>query len=49
MLFALLDGKKGAFRRDENGDDIGKKSYYGSEQARNKLWDHTVEVTKSKA
>jgi len=47
MLYALLDGKKGAFRRDEKGDDIGKKSLYTSEEARKKLWEHTLEVTKS--
>jgi hypothetical protein len=47
MLFALLNGQKGVFRRDKNGDDIGKTSYYGSEEARKKLWDHTVVITKS--
>lgn len=45
MLFALFDGKKGVFRRGSKGDDIGKKSYYGSDEDRTKLWEHTVEVT----
>jgi hypothetical protein len=49
MLFALLNGQKCMFRRDENGDDIRKTSYYGSEKARKKLWDHTVKITKSNA
>jgi len=49
MLYALLDGKKGAFRRDENGDDIGMTSYYGDEEARKKLWEHTIAITKSNA
>jgi NAD(P)-dependent dehydrogenase (short-subunit alcohol dehydrogenase family) len=47
MLFALLDGKQGAFRRDECGDDIERTAYYGSEDARKALWEHTVEVTRN--
>jgi hypothetical protein len=46
MLWAMFDGEKGAFRRDEKGDDIGKARYFGSEEARKKLWDHTVEAVK---
>src|ERR1700722_402336 len=46
MLWAMFDGKKGAFRRDNHGEDIGKKNYYGSEEARKKLWDHKVEAVK---
>jgi hypothetical protein len=49
MLFALLDGKKGQFRRNERGDDIGRTSYYGSQEDRKKLWDHTVKATKSES
>jgi len=45
MLFSLLDGKKGVYRRDEKGDEIGMKAYYGTEEGRIKLWEHTVEVT----
>jgi len=47
MLFALLDGKKGVFRRDRNANDIGNYSYHGTEETRKKLWEHTVEVTRS--
>ncbi|GBE88819.1 Oxidoreductase andH [Sparassis crispa] len=43
MLYALMQGQKGAYRRDEHGDDIGKKNYYGSDEERTRLWDHTVE------
>ncbi|KAJ7450063.1 NAD(P)-binding protein [Mycena galericulata] len=34
-------GEKG-FRRGENSDDIGMKKYAGTEEARKKLWEHTV-------
>jgi len=44
MLYALLQGESGAYRRDDKGDDLGKtKNYYGSEEARKRLWEHTVE------
>ncbi|EMD32230.1 hypothetical protein CERSUDRAFT_88161 [Gelatoporia subvermispora B] len=42
MLWALLNSGSGAQRRDSKGDDIGKKRYYGSEEARSRLWEHTV-------
>lgn len=41
MLWALLNGEQGAFRRDDKGDDIGKKHYYGSDEARARVWEHT--------
>lgn len=41
MLWALLDGQKGAYRRDCLGDDIGQKGYYGNEEARARVWEHT--------
>jgi hypothetical protein len=44
MIWAMFDGKKGVFRRGEQGDDIGKKNYHGSEDARKKLWEHTAEA-----
>jgi hypothetical protein len=47
MWFALLNGEKGAFRRDKRGDDIGGKMCFGSEEDWRKVWDHTVEVTRS--
>ncbi|OCH93996.1 hypothetical protein OBBRIDRAFT_810799 [Obba rivulosa] len=42
MLWALLDCGPGAQRRDSKGDDIGKKRYYGSEEAKERLWEHTI-------
>ena len=46
MLYGLFTGEKGAFRRGDKGDDVGKKKYFGSEEARKKLWEHTAEVVK---
>jgi hypothetical protein len=46
MLWALFDGEKGVFRRGPQGDDIGKKKYFGTEDERKGLWEHTVEVLK---
>jgi NAD(P)-dependent dehydrogenase (short-subunit alcohol dehydrogenase family) len=46
MLHALLEGEKGPYRRDANGELLGKESgYFSTEEARQKLWDHTVEAT----
>ncbi|KAJ6456589.1 NAD-P-binding protein [Mycena vitilis] len=43
MLFALFSsGEKGFIRRDDKGDDIGMKKYYGTEEGRKKLWEHTL-------
>jgi hypothetical protein len=46
MVWALFDGEKGMFRRGSKGEDIGKTRYFGSEEARKKLWEHTVETVK---
>jgi len=43
LLYALLNGSAGASRRNNKGDDIGKTRYYGSDEARERLWNHTVE------
>ncbi|KAJ7328729.1 hypothetical protein DFH08DRAFT_786328 [Mycena albidolilacea] len=44
MLFALFDvEKRGFIRRGEKGDDIGMKKYFGTEEGRKKLWEHTVQ------
>jgi hypothetical protein len=48
MLHALIDGENGVFRRGSKGQDIGKTRYFGSEDARKKLWEHTIEATKVK-
>jgi hypothetical protein len=45
MLYGLLSATKGAFRVGSRGEDIGKKGYFGSEEARKKLWEHTMEAT----
>lgn len=45
MLSALLQGEKGTYRRGSSGEDIGHKGYYGTDEAREKLWAHTVEET----
>ncbi|EPQ50865.1 NAD P-binding protein [Gloeophyllum trabeum ATCC 11539] len=48
LLYALLQGaqKGGVYRRNPDSVDIGKDKYFGSEEARKKLWEHTVEATK---
>jgi NAD(P)-dependent dehydrogenase (short-subunit alcohol dehydrogenase family) len=46
MLYALFEGEKGAFRRGDKGEDIGRYNYHGSEDARNKVWEHTIETVK---
>lgn len=43
MLYALLEGTSGAYRRDNHGDDIGKLKWHGTDEERKLLWDHTVE------
>jgi hypothetical protein len=46
-LYALMAGEKGSFRRGPKGEMLKKgKGYYGTEEGRKKLWEHTVEVTK---
>jgi hypothetical protein len=46
-LYALLKGEGGAFRRGSKGDVLENKGwgYFSTEEARKKLWDHTLEVT----
>ncbi|KAG6917684.1 hypothetical protein DXG01_001659 [Tephrocybe rancida] len=48
MLHGLLSNKKGFFRVGSRGEDLGMKRYFGSEEARKKLWDHTVAATEVK-
>ncbi|EKM81341.1 hypothetical protein AGABI1DRAFT_106076 [Agaricus bisporus var. burnettii JB137-S8] len=36
---------RGAYRTGSQGEDLGKKRYFGSQEAKKKLWDHTVEAT----
>ncbi|KAF9531431.1 hypothetical protein CPB83DRAFT_849013 [Crepidotus variabilis] len=39
--------KAGAWRINASGEDIGKKSYYGDEEQRTRLWNHTSEEIES--
>jgi hypothetical protein len=45
MLHSILSQTKGAFRIGSRGEDLGMKRYFGSEEARKKLWEHTVAAT----
>jgi hypothetical protein len=45
MLYNLLQSNNGWFRRGDTGEDIGKKKYYSTDEAREKLWEHTVKET----
>ena len=47
MTYALLNAEPGFSRFDNHGDDIGRKNYDGTEEQRKKLWEHTVEETRS--
>ena len=47
MWHGLLGAKEGYSRTDEKGQNIqGTKGYYGSDVKRQKLWEHTKEITK---
>ena len=41
MLYSLFQTKKGFSRRDERGDDIGRKRWYGTTDERDRVWDHS--------
>ncbi|KAG6862700.1 hypothetical protein C0993_003940, partial [Termitomyces sp. T159_Od127] len=45
MLHGLLNSKAGFYRVGSQGEDLGMKRYFGSEEARKKLWEHTVKAT----
>ncbi|KAG6845531.1 hypothetical protein H0H87_007775 [Tephrocybe sp. NHM501043] len=45
MLHSLLGNKEGFFRMGSRGEHLGMNRYYGSEEARRKLWEHTVAAT----
>ncbi|KAH9931034.1 NAD-P-binding protein [Amylocystis lapponica] len=42
LFWGLTQAQAGASRRNNKGDDIGKTRYYGTEEARDRLWEHTV-------
>jgi len=43
MLWVLFNNARPASRRNEKGEEIGAKGYYGSSDIRERIWDHTVE------
>ncbi|PPQ73765.1 hypothetical protein CVT26_011883 [Gymnopilus dilepis] len=43
-LTGTAEGRAGAWRTRKRGEDLGKEGYFGSEEARRRLWEHTVEV-----
>lgn len=45
MWHAVFKSTDGVFRTGSKGEDLGKQRYFGSEEAKKKLWDHTVEAT----
>ena len=45
MWHALLNNSKGAFRTGSKGENLEKKNYFGTEEQRRKLWEHTIQAT----
>ena len=43
MVYALFQSEKGLCRRDHHGEDIGRTSWYGTEEQGERLWEHTKE------
>jgi hypothetical protein len=47
-LYALLAGENGSFRRGPRGEALKDgEGYFGTEEARKRLWEYTVKVTKA--
>ncbi|KIM76659.1 hypothetical protein PILCRDRAFT_77545 [Piloderma croceum F 1598] len=47
-LYALLAGEKGSFRRGPKGEVLKEgEGYFGTEDARKRLWEHTIKVTEA--
>ncbi|KAF8148065.1 hypothetical protein B0H34DRAFT_669142 [Crassisporium funariophilum] len=46
MWYAMLNAKEGVHRTGSKGEDLEKTRYFGNEEQRSKLWDHTQEATK---
>ena len=46
-LHALLMSENGEFRRGWRGEVLGSKAkgYFSTEEAKRRLWDHTLEAT----
>ena len=47
MMYNFLrpERKTGAYFVDNNGDDTTKSIYFGQDEVRAKVWDHSVERT----
>jgi hypothetical protein len=43
MLDGILNAKDGFIRIGSKGEDIGVKRWFGTEEERKKLWEHTRE------
>ncbi|RPD57604.1 NAD-P-binding protein [Lentinus tigrinus ALCF2SS1-7] len=43
VLYGLFQTEKGFSRRNENGDDIGNSKHYGSDEDRERVWEHSKE------
>jgi len=41
-LHALLNDKGGAYRKGAKADEMGDKNYYGTEETKKAVWDHTL-------
>ncbi|KAG6830517.1 hypothetical protein H0H87_007815 [Tephrocybe sp. NHM501043] len=46
MLHSILSKQPGVYRVGSRAEDLGLKNYFGSEEARKRLWDHSVAATK---
>ncbi|KAI0699878.1 NAD(P)-binding protein [Cerioporus squamosus] len=43
MLYALFQTERGFSRRNQKGDDIGNFRHFGSDEARERVWEHSKE------
>ncbi|KAI0705059.1 hypothetical protein C8T65DRAFT_809887 [Cerioporus squamosus] len=43
MLYALFQTERGFSRRNQKGDDIGNLRHFGSDEARERVWEHSKE------
>lgn len=46
MWHAVFNHTKGVFRTGSKGEDLGKRRYFGGEEEKKRLWEHTVEATR---
>jgi hypothetical protein len=44
MWKGVFERQKGFWREGEYGQDIGTKGYFSTDEARELLWDHTMEA-----